>query len=1077
MIDDTRDLGPSKVEFSGSISAEIVAISKHRTDRNAALHWARNLRFLASEDGLENKAHEKSMKECAVCYNARKIRFFGQQDFVDPTLFHVCDKPFENNHKITAKEFQIHPMRFKCDICTRGIWSGSRNHCNECLSGDFDICDACALSGKHCLSAEHVLEKIPIFKYGDCVHVNERSCGDCKNVPLFPNEGEVTNFQIVQLQNATDIEETFSNCDHFVAVSYCWPPPQYDGEGNFIQHKGEYSVKDLNGNVRPNRAPEDVITRAVRFAAQNGIRFIWIDQECIDQEDPEDKELGIQVMDKVYQRAFLSIGLLRTRIESQDSLRAIKHFLLNSENPQGFNTANVPPEELMESFTAFFGLIMNDPWHTRAWILQEAFSAGPRMVLLLQHAPEISTEGLPCISETLSVSEIVLHLDQFIVMIDYANWFLTKSPTSLPTTHDLTQKRFAILREFRKFPPGDMRSMESKWAHRAGSARPRRTCNAAVALSYLRTRDNTHVPDRLAILANLCNYEIRLNTIEVERNHHYLGYCVLSLALINGDFSLLYPEVYRDLRTAEDVLQLDSDDTPLNMAAVIDTGRTDFSWLRMTSKDFRLLDARSLNPYAYYLPNISESTKVTTSGLLIPGYLWKVDQKIYLAEFAEERMKLAKTAWFRTRHTNFTIHVLRSPSYTSESWKRIWTKSPVIHDLDVEQKAIIHAGLNRANEMTPEKYEAFLENYRLHILKQVPEGLEATFYSEMVTWLLRTLYMLRQQDELEVADAIWNSVRADIWDVSLNPIQNRAKGSFSLVADFPPLNDEGNIPINTHIAVDMFALDWDRDGGLQQCWIIDNLFRDGYLSVGKFVRISTHDKFEYHSDWYDDRQEASADAFDTADIQTTMASLNVREETSHGSGHVIPESTAQVSGDRTNTLIGTDTTTAEKSELTFQTSQYADTQLFKQLMSNFISLVSDLPASTTLSELVSTTRQGNIISTKTRENLLGAAMLYGRMVTDWDASNISKLQNMRAVFDIKWGNKEEEVQWVLTPYDPRTERLPHAEARSMSMSWLVEPTGDCPDWKDNIMEVFKTIRTVKGLWKFLDIPFTQYLVV
>jgi len=60
-------------------------------------------------------------------------------------------------------------------------------------------------------------------------------------------------------------------------------------------------------------------------------------------------------------------------------------------------------------------------------------------------------------------------------------------------------------------------------------------CIAAVALSYLRTRGNTHIPDRLAIIANLYNYDYRLNTIKLEKNHRYLGACMLALALINCD--------------------------------------------------------------------------------------------------------------------------------------------------------------------------------------------------------------------------------------------------------------------------------------------------------------------------------------------------------------------------------------------------------------------------------------------------------------------------------------------------------------------------------------------------------------
>ncbi|KAK0116328.1 hypothetical protein ONS95_013349 [Cadophora gregata] len=220
---------------------------------------------------------EKAELRCVPCC----IETLEQRDILVFKLHHVCDTPFHNNHISSAEELKASPLRFSCDVCHRGIWTGSRHHCGQCQSGfggNFDICDPCRTAGKHCLDPDHALESIPIFKYGDCVHVNARSCGNCEKIPLFLNEGEATRFQIVQLPNSDNSEVAFSNCDHFVAVSYCWPPPQYDGEGTIIQHRGKYSVTDLHGRVRPNRAPEDVITRAAEFAAQNGIRLIWIDQ-------------------------------------------------------------------------------------------------------------------------------------------------------------------------------------------------------------------------------------------------------------------------------------------------------------------------------------------------------------------------------------------------------------------------------------------------------------------------------------------------------------------------------------------------------------------------------------------------------------------------------------------------------------------------------------------------------------------------------------------------------------------------------------------------------------------------------
>ena len=177
MIVDTREV--SNVDYSYSLSAEIVEIGKYRGDRNAALQWARNLRFLAYDDSFEDASTQRRNQECSICHAAFKIQPLEERDALDPTLFHVCDEPFYNNHKITTKELRAHPMRFKCDSCDRGIWEGTRHPCGQCLSGDLDLCDPCVGSNKHCHGPAHTLEKISVFQFGDCVHVNERSCGDC----------------------------------------------------------------------------------------------------------------------------------------------------------------------------------------------------------------------------------------------------------------------------------------------------------------------------------------------------------------------------------------------------------------------------------------------------------------------------------------------------------------------------------------------------------------------------------------------------------------------------------------------------------------------------------------------------------------------------------------------------------------------------------------------------------------------------------------------------------------------------------------------------------------------------------
>jgi hypothetical protein len=66
-----------------------------------------------------------------------------------------------------------------------------------------------------------------------------------------------------------------------------------------------------------NKAPKKVLDRAIAFAEFHNIHLIWIDQECIDQDDRTVKECGIQSMDLVYEQASHAVALLTTPIKSR----------------------------------------------------------------------------------------------------------------------------------------------------------------------------------------------------------------------------------------------------------------------------------------------------------------------------------------------------------------------------------------------------------------------------------------------------------------------------------------------------------------------------------------------------------------------------------------------------------------------------------------------------------------------------------------------------------------------------------------------------------------------------------------
>jgi len=115
-------------------------------------------------------------------------------------------------------------------------------------------------------------------------------------------------------------------------------------------------------------------------------------------------------------------------------------------------------------------------------------------------------------------------------------------------THRIIRRTMQVverLDQLKPRPAGTMNRHAFMYAVGGTHFGQRRTCNAAVALTYLRTRENHRPADRLAIMANLCDYELRLNAMGIETSFTSLAVCLFALAFINGDLSLLVPEIYQ----------------------------------------------------------------------------------------------------------------------------------------------------------------------------------------------------------------------------------------------------------------------------------------------------------------------------------------------------------------------------------------------------------------------------------------------------------------------------------------------------------------------------------------------------
>lgn len=379
------------------------------------------------------------------------------------------------------------------------------------------------------------------------------------------------------------------DCNHYLAISYRWQ------KGNPSEPK--YQVFTQRG-CRESKAPKDVLDRAIAFAAFHNIHLIWIDQECIDQDDRGDKECGIQSMDLVYEQATHAVALLNTCIVKQTHLTALFKAIEN----ETFNEA----DELFSAIEVL-ELLMNDDWHSRAWCFQEAAAAGPDMTLLIRHDLSLVVPSNAGASMRIT-GEIEITLDELShAACCIAAW-----------THPMADP--FVVRTLDTADHKQIETVSDKLLH-AGpisfheNPDQRYACNAAQAMNLLVHRKHSRVPDALAIIANLCNYSIRLNTMALETvektaNQSFsLAVCAYTLAIANGDLSLLFGaklKLEREGKTSEAV----------------------FSWIPDLDTTLHGLPFCEEFGGQYFLKN----QKINDDGLALSGTLWQVHRQVGLAD-------------------------------------------------------------------------------------------------------------------------------------------------------------------------------------------------------------------------------------------------------------------------------------------------------------------------------------------------------------------------------------------------------------------------------------------------------------
>ena len=283
----------------------------------------------------------------------------------------------------------------------------------------------------------------------------------------------------------------------YITVSHTWLHEQ-SSDGLAIP---DYRIKDLSDNEnvpRPPRRPPIVFHRAMQYARTRGYTNVWIDQECIHQDDPTDVERHLQVMHRIYSNSKVTIAVLATSSGRID-LPTIDHFksLLDS-------TSCEPTNQSIQhiAFRKWFCNVSDDRWFSRTWAFQEKLSAGHIELLLpiIAHLPEVLTV----------YKDLCIDMAR---MWTIAGWSSITCAVSVEKQIEMTNH---------------MNNSRSRPA-------PRRLILESIVDIYeqMEQCENSVLADRLAILANICDLPYRLASTKLNHSQYSYSTCLLVLIFAN----------------------------------------------------------------------------------------------------------------------------------------------------------------------------------------------------------------------------------------------------------------------------------------------------------------------------------------------------------------------------------------------------------------------------------------------------------------------------------------------------------------------------------------------------------------
>lgn len=298
-------------------------------------------------------------------------------------------------------------------------------------------------------------------------------------------------------------------------ISYPWKRPRYERK-----EAGRCSIEDDAGKSRPSKVRYYVLRRAAAYMRYEKVENLWIDEECIAQEDIEERKRAINEMDWLYHHGSHPFGMLTRIVKEEFELYLLAQIL---QGHMLFRCKYSGQVLLKKGITAkvwaaiqLLDEITSDIWWNRAWIYQENYHGGEYMNLLMPH--ERKFESLK-----LKHADLFGTLEGELVI------------ESIGFSEVLTDLCLAFIRSSR---PGFYKGVANRIISRAGrysALLETQSSMSPTIIADVGKRDVTKHLDRLSIIANCCSYNYRLHSDKLENKRYSVSLATLVLFLLNGE--------------------------------------------------------------------------------------------------------------------------------------------------------------------------------------------------------------------------------------------------------------------------------------------------------------------------------------------------------------------------------------------------------------------------------------------------------------------------------------------------------------------------------------------------------------